>query len=69
MQKPLRLVPASFDRHCSSMTDKRVDPATGSAVTYTELVATYKKQYKRREIEDLDLVNLHMSDGVKIQGS
>ena len=51
------------------MTDKRVDPATGSAVTYTELVATYKKQYKRREIEDLDLVNLHMSDGVKIQGS
>ena len=34
------------------MTDKRVDPATGSAVTYTELVATYKKQYKRREIED-----------------
>ena len=34
------------------MSDKRVDPATGAAVTYTELVATYKKQYKRREIED-----------------
>ena len=58
MQKPLRLVPASFDRHCSSMTDKRVDPATGSAVTYTELVATYKKQYKRREIEDPGLATL-----------
>ena len=40
------------------MTDKRVDPATGSAVTYTELVATYKKQYKRREIEDPGLATL-----------
>ena len=40
------------------MTDKRVDPATGSAVTYTELVATYKKQYRRREIEDLGLATL-----------
>ena len=43
---------ASFDSHCSSMSDKRVDPTTGEAVTYKELVATYKKQYKRQEIED-----------------
>ncbi|CAK9087009.1 unnamed protein product [Durusdinium trenchii] len=34
------------------MSDKRVDPATGEAVTYNELVATYKKTYKRREIEE-----------------
>ena len=43
---------ASFDSHCSSMSDKRVDPTTGEAVTYKELVATYKKQYKKQEIED-----------------
>ena len=34
------------------MSDKRVDPTTGEAVTYKELVATYKKQYKKQEIED-----------------
>ncbi|CAK9087008.1 unnamed protein product [Durusdinium trenchii] len=34
------------------MSDKRVDPATGEAVTYNELVTTYKKTYKRREIEE-----------------
>lgn len=33
-----------------SMTDKRVDPVTGKALTYNELVATYKKTYQRQEI-------------------
>ena len=49
---------ASFDSHCSSMSDKRVDPTTGAAVTYKELVATYKKQYKRQEIEDQGGLNV-----------
>ena len=37
------------------MFDKRVDPATGAAVSYSELVATYRKQYNRREIQDWGL--------------
>ena len=34
------------------MTDKRVDPATGEAVTLKELMAAYKGIYKRKELEE-----------------
>jgi len=34
------------------MAEKRVDPATGEAVTLKELMAHYKGTYKKRELED-----------------
>ena len=34
------------------MAGKRVDPETGAAVTYRQLVATYKKDYNTRQIQD-----------------
>lgn len=33
------------------MAGKRVDPETGAAVTYRELVAKYKRQYRRQDID------------------
>lgn len=35
-----------------SMTERRIDPATGAALTYQELVATYRQRYTRQQIKD-----------------
>ena len=36
----------------SAMAGKRLDPETGAAATYRQLVATYKKGYNKRQIQD-----------------